>query len=119
MQTKSYLTALMTILALGAAGVSQTAFAQSDDVASAKVQYADLNLSSPAGAKTLLQRINHAADKVCGPQSTSRIDRVARLHETCVKQAISGSVRQVDVPMMTALYTGDGAAALTTLASAR
>ena len=119
MQTKSYMTALMTVLALGAAGVSQTAFAQSDDVASMKVQYADLTLSSPAGAKAMLQRIHQAANVVCGPQSTSQIDRVARLHEACVKQAISGSVRQLNVPMVTALYTGDGEAALTTLASAR
>jgi UrcA family protein len=119
MQTKSFMTALITVLALGAAGVSQTAFAQSDDVATVKVQYADLNLSSPAGAKVMLQRIHRAADAVCGPQSTSRIDRVARLHETCVKHAISGSVRQLNIPMVTALYTGGGEAALTTLASAR
>ena len=119
MQTKSYMTALMTVLALGAAGVSQAAFAQSDDVASVKVQYADLNLSSPTGAKAMLQRIHQAANAVCGPQSTSQIDRMARLHESCVKQAVSGSVRQLNVPMVTALYTGDGEAALTTLASAR
>jgi UrcA family protein len=119
MQTKSHMTALMTVLALGAAAVSQAAFAQSDDVASMKVQYADLNLSSPAGAKAMLQRIDHAANAVCGPQSTSRIDRAARLYETCVKQAISGSVRQLNVPMVTALYTGDSDAALTTFASAR
>ena len=119
MQTKSYMTALMSVLALGSAGVSQTAFAQSDDVASVKVQYAELNLSSPAGAKAMLQRINQAANEVCGPQSTGRIDRVARLRETCVKQAISGSVRQLNAPMVTALYSGDGESALTTLASAR
>jgi UrcA family protein len=119
MQTKTHLTALMTILALGAAGVSQTALAQSDEVASMKVQYADLNLSSPAGARAMLQRIHHAATSVCGPRSTSRIDHMARFQENCVKQAVSRSVRQLNVPMVTALYTGDREAALTSLASAR
>lgn len=118
MQTKSYLTAVMTVLALGAAGVSQTAFAQSDDVASVRVSYADLNLSSTAGAQTILQRIHHAANSVCGPQSSNPIDRVARLREVCVKQAVSQSVHQLNVPMVTALYAGDGGAMLTILASA-
>ena len=81
MQTKSPLTALMTVLALGAACVSQSAFAASEDIASVKVQYADLNLSSPAGAQAMLQRIRHAANTVCGAQPTSKIDQASRLYD--------------------------------------
>jgi UrcA family protein len=119
MQTKSFLTALMTVLALGAAGASQSAFAQSDETPSVTVQYADLNLSTGAGAKAMLQRIQHAANSVCGPQSSQPIDRMARLHETCVKQAISHAVSQLKNPMVTALYTDQSGAVPTTFASAR
>jgi UrcA family protein len=119
MQTKSTTIALATVLALGAISISHSAFAASDDIASMKVQYADLNLSSTAGAKAMLQRIHHAANDVCGPQPSSKIDRNARIHATCVDQAVTGAVRQLDVPMVTALYRGDRGAAPTTLASAR
>jgi UrcA family protein len=119
MQTKSHLIALMSVLALGAAGLGQSAFAQSDEAPSMKVQFADLNLSSAPGAQTMLKRIQHAADAVCGPRSSQPIDRVARLREECVNQAISQAVSQLRSPMVTAIYTGAPGAAPTTLASAR
>jgi UrcA family protein len=118
-QTKTFLTALTAIAALGFASAGQSAFAQSDDGASIKVQYADLNLSSDAGAKVMLQRIRHAAKSVCGPEPTSSIDRVATAHARCVKTAVSRTVSQLDSPMVTALYSGALGAAPTTLASAR
>jgi UrcA family protein len=119
MQTKSQMTALMTVLALGAACVGQSAFAASDDVAKVTVQYADLNLSSPAGAQAMLLRIRHAANIVCGEQPTHKIDQAGRLYDQCVSQAISGGVRELNTPMVTALYSGNRDAAPTTLASAR
>lgn len=117
MQTKSFLKVLTVVAALSFAGASQAAFAQTDDTASVKVQSSDLNLSTDAGAKVMLQRIRQAAKSVCGPAPTNQIDRVARLHEICVKDAVSRTVSQLNSPMITALYSGGSAP--TTLASAR
>ena len=40
------------------------------DVPQVHVKYADLNLNTPAGAATLLQRIRYAADRVCDFRDT-------------------------------------------------
>jgi UrcA family protein len=120
MQTKSrFLSLALSTLILGSACVSTSAFAESNDIPSVTVQYADLNLSGAAGAKAMLQRIHQAASAVCGAQPDSKIDQAARLHDQCVNQAIAGAVRQLDIPMVTALSRGHRGAAPTALASTR
>ena len=116
MTAKFHITALASVLILGAAGLSQTAFAADNDVPTVTVQYSDLNLSSTQGARSMLQRIRHAANSVCGPQTGHAIDKSARLHDQCVSQAVSRAISKLNAPMVTAIYSG---ASPTTLASTR
>ena len=119
MQTKSYLTVLTAVVALGFAAASQSAFAQSDDTVSVKVSFADLNPSTDAGAKVMLRRIRNAANSICGPAPTNPIDRMMGPYDTCIKETVSQAVSQLNSPLVTALYSGKTKSAGTILASAR
>ena len=77
------------------------AAARADDsgIPTRKVSYADLNISGPAGAKVLYNRIVKAAYEVC-PDSGD----YGRQFK-CVNQAIAAAVKQVDSPALSALRT--------------
>ena len=60
---------------------------------SQSVSYADLDLTSAAGMKTLTTRIDSAAKTVCGPGPEYRDSRTP--YETCVKSAEDRAMIQV------------------------
>ena len=60
---------------------------------SQSVSYADLNLASAAGMKTLTTRINSAAKTVCGPSPEYRESRTP--FEACVGSATDHAMIQV------------------------
>jgi UrcA family protein len=66
----SYLIALAVASASAVSAQAQSA--ASRDAAQAAVRYSDLDLSTPAGAKTLHGRIVRAAKMVCGDDGHSR-----------------------------------------------
>jgi UrcA family protein len=74
-----------------------TAQAAADEFLTQKVSYADLDISKPAGAKVLYNRIVKAAYAVC-PNYGSLIDNFK-----CIDQAIATAVKQVDSPALSAL----------------
>jgi UrcA family protein len=67
------------------------------------VRFKDLNLNSPEGAAALYGRIKSAASEVCGER-----DRFApwqsRTIQTCINDAMSRAVDQINSPMLTSLY---------------
>ncbi len=94
------------ILAVG----SMTGVAQAQTAASpaTTVSYADLDLSTPDGARVLLKRINTAAKEACGPAPVmSPLTPIAAtLHERCIEQAADKAVAEVNAPLVVALHTG-------------
>ena len=97
----SYTWLAMLAIASCSLGASQASVARdSNDVRSEKVSYADLNLSTPAGAAALYGRIEGAARNVCGP------DNILGRHfewKGCCKSAIAAAVTKVNSPMLTAI----------------
>jgi UrcA family protein len=76
----------------GAAAHAQTA--SFDSVTqSQSVSYADLDLASQAGVKTLTTRINSAAKTVCGPAPEYRDSRTA--YDACIKSAVDHAMIDV------------------------
>jgi UrcA family protein len=73
------------------------------DVPSVIVSYADLDLSNPAGADTLYERIKAAARKVCAPLATKELSRIG-LWRDCYEQAVSNAVATIDRPTLTAAH---------------
>jgi UrcA family protein len=75
----------------------------SDQPPSKTVSYADLNLTSPAGAATLYHRIQGAAKQVCkqyhGPDLT-----MLSVFNSCYRTAVENAVRTVNSNPLTALH---------------
>jgi UrcA family protein len=70
---------------------------------SVKVSYADLDLSTQAGATTLFNRIRSAARTVCGHDDWSYSRWTFK---RCFDQAVGNAVAKVNSPQLTALYQG-------------
>ena len=94
---------LVSVLALAAAAPTRAAPTSNDpDMVTVVVPAADLNLSSAAGAKTLIARIEGAAKAICGVEpATIQLDR-RRIYETCVKGTVDRTVAKLDNPVVTA-----------------
>jgi UrcA family protein len=67
-----------------------------------KVNFADLNLDSPAGARALVTRIGKAAERVCGPLAGTP-DRIARF-QACLNASVARAVAEVGHPAVSANY---------------
>jgi UrcA family protein len=93
--------ALLLCGAMTVCGLAATARAADDGVAKETVSFADLDISKPAGAKTLYGRIVSAANHVCRESSYRSLD-VFKERE-CINQAIDNAVKAVNSPALSAL----------------
>jgi UrcA family protein len=69
--------------------------------ASVNVKFADLNISSPAGARALYDRLRAAAQGACSYYWFATDADEAR----CVHDAIANAVTKVNQPALSAVYT--------------
>jgi|HubBroStandDraft_5_1064220.scaffolds.fasta_scaffold325616_1 UrcA family protein len=100
MFTRSALIATLTLATFAGAAVhAQT----SSDPIRVTVSYADLNVATTDGAKTLVQRIEAAADRACGYAPDQRLLADLARYQSCRKQAIDTAVAAVDSPTVTAM----------------
>jgi UrcA family protein len=116
MITKSKLSAIAAVLALGGIAAGHSVQAQDSETASVNVSYGDLNLATPAGARTMYQRIQSAARTICGAEPSAPLDR-AMIYEGCVRSTTDRAVAKFGNPNVAAI-SGHGSAP-TTLASNR
>lgn len=94
----------LALLALGSLGVT-AGIAQAANpagVPSAHVSYADLDLSTDAGARTLYRRIQGAADKVCPNVDLRDLTRSVEARK-CRLDAIERAVHAVGSPKLAAI----------------
>jgi UrcA family protein len=68
------------------------------------VSYADLNLSNPAGASALYQRIRGAARRVCTVAGESPYEVLGLEKRQCIHQAIDQAIMKVNSPVLVAMY---------------
>jgi UrcA family protein len=71
----------------------------------AAVHYSDLNLDTRADVATLLRRIQTAAGEVCKQYGSPGSLVPSAAHRSCIRDAVSGAVRKVDAPLLTAYYS--------------
>lgn len=89
-------------LSLGAhAGEAQRSTEVTTSVA---VSYADLDIASAAGAKTLYARIRSAARKVCGPEPSGLDLHGMAAYDACFQGAVSRAVHRVGSDRLQALH---------------
>lgn len=98
--TKNLFQAVLTTGALVAAlGTA----AHAADAPQVHVNYADLNIDTPAGATVLYQRIRVAANEVCGTTDQRNFARLEHL-KVCTDKAIADAVAAVGKDTLTDLY---------------
>jgi UrcA family protein len=68
------------------------------------VRFGDLNLDTLSGAETLFRRIQIAAGDVCKEYEPKGTRLPSAAHRSCMKNAVSGAVRNVGSPLLTAYY---------------
>lgn len=68
-----------------------------------EVSYTDLNIATEQGARTLYRRIATAARGVCPAGEGSIIPKVDEISRTCIRDAISRAVREVNSPRLAEL----------------
>ena len=99
------------------AGIPAAAQAQSHDIPSVTVSVAGLDTHSTSGARIMLQRIQSAAEKVCGGEPSVLLDRKMKF-QPCVNEVTQRTVAGLNNPSLTA-QLNKPAAPSTKVASAR
>lgn len=78
--------------------------ALAEEARSIRVQRADLNLQSEAGADAMLNRIERAAERACGV-TTARVDLATFNNgRACVEETMASAIGALNAPLVTALY---------------
>jgi UrcA family protein len=67
------------------------------------VNYADLNLNTPAGAQALYRRLRAAAAIVCKRYESHTLQGMSR-QRACFDQAIASAVKEIDSSAVTAYH---------------
>jgi UrcA family protein len=100
---------LTVLLAALAAGTAQVTLADTVDPVplSQQVHYSDINLANSAGAKALYERLITAAGLVCAPYGSGELAR-QKPYRSCVRQAVSAAVADINSPMLTSYYVSKG-----------
>jgi len=104
--TMSVATLALT-MTLGVAPVVQAGDATAPGVVRTQVvvDYADLDLDSVAGNKTLYARLSRAAKRACGPEPASRDLRGRSDYRQCQEKALAKAVDRIGSPELQALQT--------------
>lgn len=74
-----------------------------------QVKIGDLDLEKPAGVEVLYQRLQYAAQKVCGPSSITGTRISLREQKACATSAIDNAVRQINRAALTAYHESHAA----------
>jgi UrcA family protein len=70
---------------------------------SAKVSLADLDLSTPAGARVAYERISRLAERLCDDRGDPWNKYHAATYAACVRESVADAVRQIQAPALAAL----------------
>jgi UrcA family protein len=106
---KAFLASAAAVLLASVLVVSKAS--AGEELRSETVKFQDLNVSAPAGAEALYNRIHAAAKRVCEQSGAWQPTVIA-----CVKKAEATAIGKVNEPSLTAYYrtkTGDQTGSLT------
>ena len=94
--------AAAAVLALGLT-IAFTPVARADaapDVPKLEVSYTDLDIATEQGARALYRRIATAARQVCPRGEGSIVPKLEEVSRTCIRDAISRAVHEVNSPRL-------------------
>ena len=102
---------LTTTVALGTLALSQLTIAHAETNTqrrSETVRFADLDITSAAGARLLFQRLTTAAAHVCRDPGPSRVPDLTLQRDQCRERAIGDAVATVAAPAVTTIAEQHG-----------
>jgi UrcA family protein len=105
-RTNVLLASGLAAMAIGLASTQSFAATSADGVRSIEVSYAELDLTKPAGAQTLYERIKKAAYTVCGAYDSPMAWNYPAKTQ-CLKTAIDDAVAKVNSPLLTSLHRNE------------
>ena len=108
MQTYTRPIAIAAVLAVCFAMNCGAALAESPDQEGVRVIVSDLDLSKPAGVKTLYARINVAARRYCDSLYSRTGSRIASGYAGCVVDTVDHTVHSMNLPSLSALHAESG-----------
>jgi UrcA family protein len=92
-------------LLLATLALTGTQLACADAPINVAVNYADVDLSTAAGAKVMYGRLHAAAEKVCKPLYREDGNQLLRNRfQTCMQTAMSDAVKSVNKPLLTEYF---------------
>ncbi len=87
--------------------------AETTDSTSVKVNAADLNLMTAAGAKAMLGRLKLASQSICGPAPRPADLQAMDSYRACFKETLASAVATVNAPLVSvAAAQADGKSTL-------
>ncbi|MEQ1617037.1 MAG: UrcA family protein [Terricaulis sp.] len=99
------MTRLLSVLCFAAAlTAAPGAFADPGTPPAVTVRSQGLDLSSEAGARTVLRRIDQAADRVCGASIARQYPSTRRTFEACHRGTMARTVAQLGAPRVSEQY---------------
>ncbi len=101
----------LALIAAGLGGwlLASTAFAATDSTApSVRVSFSELDLTKDAGVEHLYQRLQAAAERVCGNVDIRDLGAFAR-QRACVQHVLDRAVEDVHSSRLTARHRGAAA----------
>ena len=102
-----YIAAGLAALTLTEAASAQTVrVADTDQTRVATVHYADLDLSSREGAKSLIRRVRQASDAVCGGAPSIANLNGQVIYDECMARTSDAAIRKLDRPLVSVIYRG-------------
>jgi UrcA family protein len=114
--TRLIASALFATLISGASAIAGAA--GDTDSLQKTVKYADLSISTAAGAAALYNRIRIASEEVCAPLGHGDLSSKMKV-KACAHNAIVDAVSQVDQPALTAVYNAKNGASLPMIAAVK
>lgn len=106
-RTKIY-TAICCLMGTAALCTALSTSVEAQDAPSKVVRFNDLDITKPAGAKILYDRIKAAAAEVCQPPMSREPLSTVAVHRNCVQKAIDNAVMKVNSDVLTDLRFGSG-----------
>ena len=88
----------------GVALAAQAGEPRADRYADVVVSYADLNLATAAGARTLYARLSNAAERACGSFPTSPALEQRLQYKACYERTLNKAVEKVESQQVRALH---------------
>lgn len=94
----------LAVVALSGAIVLPASAASIEETSAKSVSIAGIDMHSEAGAKIVYQRIEKAADRVCGVTKSRMTLKQIAPAKTCAANAVSAAVKALNVEEVTALH---------------